>query len=104
MPILSRNVDRKSLETEFSIAIWRHTGDKWQSKISISDLCLLIVDSLFDCRLPGVINTCLYFLTIHMLCHELFACPLLITFVNSLNPDQAQQYVRPDLDQNCLTF
>ena len=31
-PILSRNVDQKSLETEFLIAICRHTGDKWQSK------------------------------------------------------------------------
>ena len=30
-------------------------------------------------------------------------CRLLITFVNSLDPDQAQQNVRPDLDPNCLT-
>ena len=29
-PILSRNVDQTSLETEFSIAICRHTGDNWQ--------------------------------------------------------------------------
>ena len=28
-PILSRNVDQKSIETVFSIAICRHTGDKW---------------------------------------------------------------------------
>ena len=28
MPIPSRNVDKKSLETEFLIAICRHTGDK----------------------------------------------------------------------------
>ena len=27
-PIPSRNVDKKSIETLFSIAIWRHTGDK----------------------------------------------------------------------------
>ena len=27
-PILSRNVDQKSLQTEFSIGICRHTGDK----------------------------------------------------------------------------
>ena len=32
MLILSTNVDQKSLETEFSIAICRPTGDKWQSK------------------------------------------------------------------------
>ena len=30
-------------------------------------------------------------------------CHLLITFANSLDPDQAQQNVRPDLDLNCLT-
>ena len=30
--ILSTNVDRKSLETEFSLAICRLAGDKWQSK------------------------------------------------------------------------
>ena len=29
---LSRNIDQKSLETEFLIAICRPTGDKWQSK------------------------------------------------------------------------
>ena len=57
-PILSRNVDQKSIETEFSIAICRHTGDKWQSKtlfLSIFDPRSSIVDSVFDCRLPGVI-------------------------------------------------
>ena len=30
-------------------------------------------------------------------------CCLLITFANSLDPDQAQQNVGPDLDPNCLT-
>ena len=28
-------------------------------------------------------------------------CRLLITFANSLDPDQARHYVRPDLDPNC---
>ena len=28
---------------------------------------------------------------------------LLISFANSLDPDQEQQYVGPDLDPNCLT-
>ena len=28
---------------------------------------------------------------------------LLITFANSLDPDQAQQNISPDLDPNCLT-
>ena len=31
-------------------------------------------------------------------------CCLLITFANSLVPDQARQNVGPDLDQNCLTL
>ena len=30
--------------------------------------------------------------------------PLLITFANSLDLDQARQNVRPDLDPNCLTL
>ena len=30
-------------------------------------------------------------------------CNLLITVINSLDPDQAGQNVGPDLDQNCLT-
>ena len=56
MPILSTNLDKKSLETEFSIAICRPTGDKWQSKtlfLEIFDQCLSIVQSVFDCRLPS---------------------------------------------------
>ena len=32
-----------------------------------------------------------------------YYCHLLITFANSLDPDQARQDVRPDLDPNCLT-
>ena len=31
-------------------------------------------------------------------------CHLLITFANSLDPDQGRQIVGPDLDQNCLTL
>ena len=31
-------------------------------------------------------------------------CCLLITFANSLDPDQAQRCIRPDLDPNCLTL
>ena len=54
-PILSKNVDHKSLETEFSIAICRHIGDKWQSKtlfLSILDSRSSIVDGVFDCAYP----------------------------------------------------
>ena len=42
----------------FSIAICRHTGDKWQSKalfLSILDPRSSIVDSVFDCSLPVVL-------------------------------------------------
>ena len=31
-------------------------------------------------------------------------CRLLITFANSLDPDQAQQNAWPDMDPNCLTL
>ena len=41
MPILSRNVDKKSIETVFSIAICCPTGP--------------IVEYVFDCHLPGVV-------------------------------------------------
>ena len=57
-PILSRNIDHKSIETVFSIAICRPTGDKWQSKtlfLSIFYRHSSIVDNVFDCRLPGVL-------------------------------------------------
>ena len=59
LPILSRNVDQKSFETEFLIVICRHTDDKWHSKtlfLSIFDPISSIVDSIFDCRLPGVMT------------------------------------------------
>ena len=32
------------------------------------------------------------------------SCRLLITFANSLDPNQAQRFVGPDLDPNCLTL
>ena len=56
--ILSTNVDQNLLETEFSIAICRLTVDKWQLKtlfLVIFDLHSLIVKSVFDCHLSGVI-------------------------------------------------
>ena len=58
--IQSTNIDKKLLETEFSVAICRPTGDKWQSQtlfLSIFGQCPSIVKSVFDCRLSGV-NTC----------------------------------------------
>ena len=57
MPILSRNVAKKSIKTVFLIAICRPPGDKWQSKtlfLSIFYLGSSIVDNIFDCHLSGV--------------------------------------------------
>ena len=56
--ILSTNVDQNIVKTEFSIAIFRPTGDKWQSKtlfLSIFDPRSSIVKSVFDCHLYGAI-------------------------------------------------
>ena len=53
--VLSTNVNRKSLETEFSIAICRPTGDKWQPKtlfLANFDPRSSICKSVFECRLP----------------------------------------------------
>ena len=58
MLIPSTNIDQKSLETEFSIAICPLTGDKWQLKtliLAISDPHSTIVKSVFDCCLSCVI-------------------------------------------------
>ena len=57
--MLSMNVGKQSLETEFLIAICRLNGDKWQSKtlfLAIFDRHLSIVKIVFDCRLSGVIG------------------------------------------------
>ena len=59
MLILSTNVDQKSLETEFSIAICRPTGDKWQSEtpfLSIFDPRSTIVKRVFDCCIYTLFN------------------------------------------------
>ena len=34
----------------------------------------------------------------------IYQCRLLITFANSLEPDQARRIVRPDQGPSCLTF
>ena len=57
MLILSRNVNQNKLETEFSIAICRPTGDKWQLKTLFRTIFhppSSIIKSIFDCRLSGV--------------------------------------------------
>ena len=41
-------------------------------------------------------------------CNSFYAsgdvCRLLITFANSLDPDQARRFVEPDMDPNCLAL
>ena len=57
MLILSTNVDKKSLETEFLIAICRLAGDKWQSKTLFLGVFYppsSIVKRILNCRLSGV--------------------------------------------------
>ena len=69
MPILSRNVDQKSIETVFSIGICCPTGDKWQSKtlfLSIFDPPSSIVDYVYDYCLPVVFQQ-LWFLFVFLL-------------------------------------
>ena len=50
--ILSRNVDQKSIETMFSIAICRPTGDKWQSKTLFLSILIRVRRLLVMFRLP----------------------------------------------------
>ena len=57
MLILLPNIDKKSSETEFFIAICRPIGVKWQFKtlfLGILDPGSSIVKSAFDCRLSSV--------------------------------------------------
>ena len=52
--ILATNIDQKSLETEFSTAIFRPTGLKTLF-LSIFDPRSSIVKSVFNCHQPGVV-------------------------------------------------
>ena len=45
-------------------------------------------------KIQAILPTCCL-----TLCH---LCCLVVTFVNSLEPDQARQDVGPDLDPNCF--
>ena len=61
--ILSMKLDQTSLETEFSIAICRPTGDKWLSKtlfLAIFDPQSSIVKNCSYCRLFGMIYIIMY--------------------------------------------
>ena len=54
MLILSTNINKKLLETEFLMAICRPTGNKWQLKtliLAIFDPRVSIVKRVFDCQL-----------------------------------------------------
>ena len=67
--ILSMNIDQKSLETEFSIAICRLTGDIWPSKT-----LLAIQNKIFE---PGS----RLFRAFSIAAYPLWACNLISTFV-----------------------
>ena len=57
--ILSTNVDLRSLETEFLIAVCNPSGDKWLLKTLFLAICeprSSIVQSVFDCRLSDMIK------------------------------------------------
>ena len=86
MKILSRNVDQKSIEIVFSIAICHPTGDKWQSKtlfLSIFYPSLSIVDYIFNCRLP-----CVYIWpTLSPSCTSMIFSPLVGLIVGNVLPD-----------------
>ena len=63
MLVLSTNVDLRLFETEFSIAVGRPTGDNWQWKTQFLAICdphLSIVQSVFDCRLSGMLKSAFY--------------------------------------------
>ena len=121
--VLLTNVDQKSIETEFWIAICRPTGDKWQSKtlfLAIFGPRSSIVKSVIDCRLSGVLLFSFVLLslsfvasTICMLGSFACFCHLLIfiqkghfqnttTLSNGLDPDQARHCARHHLGLDCL--
>ena len=63
MLILSTNVDLISLKTELCIVVCRLNGDNWQSKtlfLAVSDPRSSIVQSIFDCRLSGMLKSAFY--------------------------------------------
>ena len=94
--ILSKNVGQKSLETEFSIAIRRPTGDKLHSKtlfLLIFGPRSSIVKSVFDCRLPGVVPRRCFFcgsflLFMFRVCHAFLSdhCCLVVTCWEGADP------------------
>ena len=66
--VSSTDVDKKSLETELSIAICRPTGDKWQLKtlfLSIFNPPSSIVKSVFDCHISDVVIVSVHHRTIN---------------------------------------
>ena len=78
------------------------TISNWLGRISVINRFLPALENASD-RLELLIsvylkNNIIFIKKIIYLCH------LLITFANSLDPDQARQNVGPDLDPNCLTL
>ena len=65
---------------------------------------LLVTEKLMVCIKP---NESMAFVLLSISLQNLTLllwCRLLITFANSLDTDQAQQNIGPDLDPNCLTL
>ena len=73
--------------------------------------CSVIVDSLFNVPVIVLRVLCLVLVSMNwpfrnprLLLLFVFLCRLLISFANSLDPDQARQNDGPGLDPNCLTI
>ena len=103
--IPSTNVDKKSLETEFLIAICRPIGDKWQLKmlfLAIFDPRSSIVKSVFDCRLPGVNMLHSSPIFHHMCCIVSGFMVDLEAEWKIVDPDQSTSEKPADMDLHCF--
>ena len=76
-----------------SCACLRQYWTDWALRLPLSDWSLIICDS--PVQILGLMSCSLFVYS---------SSRLLITFTNSLDPDQAQQNVGPDLDPNCMTL
>ena len=86
-------------------------GKKWapelKIEISLNDIPLTTGQNIISCARIQVSDpgpSCLQYTSLNSLPASDNCCLLLIILTNSLNPDQAQQIVGPDLDPNCLTL
>ena len=89
MPILSGNVDKKSIEKVFSIAICRPTGDKWQSKTLFLSIFIRIRRLLITFSIAA-----------YAVC--LCLCPFMI-FYNYLTDEERTGCSIAFINRNCLS-